>query len=207
MPAVDLTHITFVLDRSGSMDAVRDDAIGGFNAFVEQQRAAPGRATLTLVEFDHEYSTIYRAQAIADVPRLDRDHYIPRGETALYDAVGRGVAETAEHIAALPEADRPMRVVVAILTDGQENASKEYSYERVRAVLAERSTAAGWHVLFLASDLAVAADAERLGTHSRVFEPSRRGTRDAFREVSRIVTSVRTGMPLPRDRDPKKKPN
>jgi hypothetical protein len=206
MPAADLTHITFVLDRSGSMEAVRDDAIGGFNAFVEQQRAAPGQATLTLVQFDHDYSTVYRAQPIAAVPRLDRDHYIPRGETALYDAVGRGVAETAEHIATLPEAERPARVVIAVLTDGQENASKEYSYERVRAILAEKANAAGWHVLFLASDLQVVAAAARMGTQSRVYEPSQRGTRDAFREVSRIVTLVRTGG-LTDENDPKKKPN
>jgi hypothetical protein len=150
---------------------------------------------------------VYRAQPIAAVPRLDRDHYIPRGETALYDAVGRGVAETAEHIATLPEAERPARVVLAVLTDGQENASKEYSYERVRAILAERATAAGWHVLFLASDLQVVAAAARLGTHTHVYERSQRGTRDAFREVSRIVTLVRTGEPLMDEDDPKKKPN
>jgi hypothetical protein len=212
VPAADLTHITLVLDRSGSMDEFRDDAIGGFNAFVEQQRAAPGKATLTFVQFDHEYTTVYHAQPIADVPRLDRDHYIPRGQTALYDAVGRSVAETAEHIAKLPEDERPTRVVVAILTDGHENASKEYSYDRVRAILAEKATAAGWHVLFLASAMDVAASAVRMGvpeSHTTTFEPSRRGTRDAFGHVSRVVTSMRTSTPPapPDDSDPKKKPN
>jgi hypothetical protein len=194
------------------MDSVRDDAIGGFNAFLDQQRATPGKATLTLVQFDHEYTTVYRAQPIADVPRLDRDHFIPRGETALYDAVGRSVAETAEHIASLPEEERPMRVVVAILTDGHENASKEYSYEQVRAVLAEKATAAGWHVLFLAADMEVAAAAARIaGPRSQVgtYERGGRGTRNAFGEASRIVTSVRTGRPWspPDNADPKKKPN
>ena len=213
MPAADLTHITFVLDRSGSMDAVRDDAIGGFNAFIEQQRAAPGKATLTFVQFDHEYTTVYQALPIADVPRLDFDHFIPRGQTALYDAVGRSVAETAEHIARLPEDERPARVVVAILTDGHENSSKEYTYERVRAILAEKATAAGWHVLFLASELDAARSAVGMGvpaSHTTTFQPSSRGTRDAFGHASRIVTSVRTGMPFPPpdDGDPnKKKPN
>jgi hypothetical protein len=210
--AADLTHITLVLDRSGSMDAVRDDAIGGFNAFIDQQRAAPGRATLTLVEFDHEYTTVCRAQPIADVPRMDRDRFIPRGQTALYDAVGRSVAETAEHLASLPEDEKPARVIVAVLTDGQENASKEYSYERVRAILGEKATAAGWHVLFLASDLNVAATAVRMGvpeSHTQTFERSSRGTRDAFTHVSRVVTSMRTGIPEPPpdEGDPKKKPN
>jgi hypothetical protein len=210
--AAGLTHITFVLDRSGSMDSVRDDAIGGFNAFLDQQRGAPDKATLTLVQFDHEYTTVYRAQPIAEVPRLDRDHFIPRGQTALYDAVGRSVAETAEHIASLPENERPTRVVVAILTDGHENASNEYSYEQVRAVLAEKATAAGWHVLFLASDMEAAAAAVRMGvpsSHTGTYQPSGRGTRGAFGEISRVVTRVRTGIAQspPDNDDPKKKPN
>jgi uncharacterized protein YegL len=200
MPDANLTHITLVLDRSGSMDAVRDDAIGGFNSFVEQQRSAPGDATLTLVLFDHEYLTVYRAKPIAEVPQLDRDHFVPRGNTALYDAIGRSVAETAEHVAALPEDTRPSRIVVAILTDGQENASKEYTHDRVRKILSEKAKETGWQILFLASNIDVARAAVDMGfrrENTQHYQDGGRGTRRAFGHVSRIVTSMRTDAPKP----------
>jgi hypothetical protein len=194
VPDSTITHITLVLDRSGSMHSVRDDAIGGFNAFVEQQRRLPGHATLTLIQFDDVFCEMYRAKPIGEVPFLDADTFVPRGSTALYDALGRAVADTLEYVRDLDEGQRPAHVIVAILTDGQENASKEYTHQRVRSIVNEANAKPNWQVLFLASSLAVVEDARQLGVSrqtSMAFNASRKGTRIAFGQISGRVTDVR----------------
>ncbi|MGO9712554.1 MAG: VWA domain-containing protein, partial [Polyangiaceae bacterium] len=92
MPKNDVTHITVVLDRSGSMSSVAADAVGGFNTFLAQQQKLPGAATMTLVQFDHEYQVVHEALNLRDVVPLTKETFVPRGQTALYDAVGRAVA-------------------------------------------------------------------------------------------------------------------
>jgi len=205
MPRQDLTHITLVIDRSGSMQAVCDDAIGGFNAFVEQQRVLSGQATLTLIQFDDRYEEVYRGCPMELAPQLDRDSYIPRGATALYDALGRSLAETVEYVRAMPEPERPSRVVVAILTDGHENASREYTYARVHEVLKRTIALPDWKVVFLASDLDVVKSAEQMGVPpetSVLFERSPRGTLLGFAHISKSVTAARGGpVPPPLDDD------
>lgn len=210
MPKQDLTHVTLVIDRSGSMYSVRDDAIGGFNSFVEQQRTLPGKATLTFVQFDDRYEEVYRAKSMEEVPRLDESTFVPRGTTALYDALGRSLAETLEYVQALQEDERPSNVVIALLTDGHENASREYTYEKVSEVLARVRQKPGWEVIFLGADMDVVRAAERMGVgdgRSQVYDPSHKGTIVAFEYIARSVTSVRTGEAPPSEKDPKKKPN
>jgi hypothetical protein len=103
MSNAELTHITIILDRSGSMASVRDDAIGGFNTCVGEQKKLPGSATLTLVQFDGEYDVVHRAVKLEAVPLMTTDTFVPRGQTALYDAIGRAVAETTEYVRGLEE--------------------------------------------------------------------------------------------------------
>ena len=206
MPDTSLTHITLVLDRSGSMQSVRDDAIGGFNAFIEQQRKVEGRATLTLVQFDDIFEEVFKGKPIAEVPLLDDDSFIPRGSTALYDAVGKSAAETLEYVQRLDEEERPASVIVAVLTDGQENASKEYSHKQVRSVVDQFNAKPGWEILFLAADMAVVRDAQRMGMAgkgSRLYDASKGGTRAAFEVISSRVTMVRSvaSPPPPEDED------
>ncbi len=89
----DYTHITVILDRTGSMESIRDDIIGGFNAFLDEQQKLPGKATMTLVQFDSQdpYEVICRFAPVAEVPKLDRNVYVPRASTPLLDAIGRGI--------------------------------------------------------------------------------------------------------------------
>jgi hypothetical protein len=205
MPNAELTHITIVLDRSGSMDSVRDDAIGGFNTCVGEQKKLPGAATLTLVQFDHAYEVTHRAVNLEAVPVMTTETFVPRGRTALYDAIGRAVAETAEYVQGLAEDARPAKVVVAILTDGRENASRELDHEQIQKLLKER-TAAGWDFWFLGANLDVARTARAIGVDADkafAFESSPRGTRGAFSRMSDGISSSRSRRD-PSDSGPKK---
>lgn len=196
MPDTRATHITVILDRSGSMSSVAADAIGGFNTFLAQQQKLPGAATMTLVQFDHEYQIVHAATNIHDVPVLTPETFVPRGQTALYDAVGRAVADTTVRINALPAADWPT-VVVAILTDGEENGSRELDHTTVQNLIKEK-TAAGWEFLFLGANMDVKKAAGRIGIPAAsaiAFHPSGHGTREAFAVMSEVVSASRRPPP------------
>jgi len=133
----DLTDITLVVDRSGSMNAIREDAEGGVNALIREQARQPGEALLTLVQFDTEYDFVHKGIPIGQVPAYK---LVPRGNTALLDAVGRAMNETGERLATIAEADRPGLVIFVIVTDGQENSSKEFSKAQVKEKIAEQQS-------------------------------------------------------------------
>lgn len=161
----DYTHITVILDRSGSMESIRDDTIGGFNTFLQQQKAEPGQATLTLVQFDTQdpYEVIHKFRPIAQIPPLTAETFVPRASTPLLDAMGRGINDLAKCIADLPEPGRPGKVVMAFVTDGQENSSHEFSKRDIEQMVKEKTEKAGWQFVFLSADLAATADATQLG--------------------------------------------
>ncbi|EWT01366.1 von Willebrand factor A [Intrasporangium oryzae NRRL B-24470] len=144
-----LTHLYFLLDRSGSMESIKDDTEGGFNAFVAEQRATAGECRVTLAQFDNEYEEVYRDRPIADVPRLELR---PRGMTALLDSIGRLVSEAGARLAALPEDERPGSVVVGIMTDGHENASRELTHATVKAMIERQTKEYGWQFLYMGAD-------------------------------------------------------
>ena len=115
MPDPDLTELLSVLDRSGSMESIRDDALGGFNAFLDAQKAIPGAARLSLVLFDHEHRLALDGVSLADVEPLTRETYVPRGTTALLDAVGRTVDSVGARLAATPEAEQEAALTQSVL--------------------------------------------------------------------------------------------
>ncbi len=156
----DLTDITLVIDRSGSMEEIRADAEGGANAFIREQAQQPGEALLTLVQFDDEHEFVHRGIPIKQTPAYT---LVPRGSTALLDAVGRAINETGERLARMPEADRPGLVVFVILTDGEENSSKEFSKARVKEMIQRQQSEYNWQFTFLGADQDAFAEAGRLG--------------------------------------------
>jgi Mg-chelatase subunit ChlD len=137
------TEIVAIIDRSGSMESVKSDAIGGFNNFLEEQKKLPGKATFTLIQFDHEIELKYNGVDISEVQPYTIDTYIPRGMTALYDAISRGIGEASRR-----GANR--KVIVAILTDGHENSSKEVTRQQVSDMISKYETE-GWAIIFLAA--------------------------------------------------------
>jgi len=144
-----LTHIAFLLDRSGSMHSIKDDTEGGFNAFIAEQRQQGGECRVTLAQFDNEYEEVYRDLPLAEVPAL---RLVPRGSTALLDSIGRLVTSTGERLAALPEDERPGIVIVGIMTDGHENASREWTHPAVKALIGQQTKTYGWQFLYLGAD-------------------------------------------------------
>jgi uncharacterized protein YegL len=138
------TDITVVLDRSGSMQATRDDAMQGFNALVEDQKRIAGEAWLSLVQFDDQYQIDYTEQPMAAVPALTRESYQPRGSTALLDAIGRTIDATVHRLSARAPADRPDNVVLVVITDGQENASRRFTPAAISAKIAHHRDAEKW---------------------------------------------------------------
>ncbi len=133
----DYTEIAVVQDKSGSMSSVRDDTIGGFNTFLAEQKKAPGKCTFTLMQFDTTFNLLYTGEDIQKVEPLTHKTYMPGGSTALLDAISRTILTTGQRLEAMKEEERPARVIVAILTDGQENASQEFGGPSGRAKVFE----------------------------------------------------------------------
>jgi hypothetical protein len=163
-----LTEIAYILDRSGSMQSMQEPAVAAFNDFIKIQLDVPGDARLTLVQFDDAYEVPIAATPIREVPQLTAATYTPRGRTALLDAIGRTVIETDRRITALPEAEKPGKVILTIFTDGQENASREYTATHISDLIRLYRDTKGWEFLFLAAnqDAIANAAAMNMDTHS-----------------------------------------
>jgi hypothetical protein len=141
-----------IIDRSGAMESIRGDAIGGFNAFIKEQKKQREPTRVTLELFDDQFVRVYKAMPIDETAQLDCETFVPRGSTALLDAIGRSLANAYVRINSLAKADRPKSVVVTILTDGQENSSVEFGYHSISELIAKRRTEGKWEFVFLGAN-------------------------------------------------------
>jgi len=192
------THIEIIciIDRSGSMGAIRSDAIGGFNTFLEEQKKEAGTARLSLVLFDHEYEVRYHAVPLQDVVPLDNKTYVPRGTTALLDAVGRTIDDVGKRLSQTEESERPDQVIVAILTDGLENASTDYTWDRVSKMIEHQRQKYSWEFIFLAANQDAIATAGRMAIlkeDAMEFEATDTGIHQAFAQMTHAVSKKRSG--------------
>ncbi|MDA0766198.1 MAG: VWA domain-containing protein [Verrucomicrobia bacterium] len=190
----DLTEIAYILDRSGSMNAMTEPAIAGFNHFLKDQAEAPGKARLTLVLFDDEYLVPHRSLPIGQVPPLDTTTYVPRSMTALFDAIGRTIEDLGKQLAALPEEERPGQVIVAIFTDGLENASTDYDLKKISKMIKHQQDAYKWSFLFLAANQDAIATAAQMGiarTNSSTVQFSQKGVTSSSASFSRKMKAMR----------------
>ncbi len=188
------TEIVCILDRSGSMSAIRNDTIGGFNEFLARQKKVAGEARLTLVLFDDQYEVVHSGVNLKAVAPLTEDTFVPRGTTAMLDAIGRTLSTLVDRIAKASPSERPGKVIIAILTDGQENASRKYNRQTIFDMIAKLRAKRGGEFVFLAANQDAMAEAESLSIDpesSLEFEPDAEGTRNAFRGMSNIFTGKR----------------
>lgn len=157
-----LSEIVYILDRSGSMQPMQEAAVSAFNDFLAAQLTVPGQARLTLVQFDDAYEVPVAARDLPEVPQLTAATYVPRGSTALLDAICRTVQETDRRIEALAEADKPAKVIVAVFTDGFENASRHFTSSAISDLIRRYREEKGWEFLFLAANQHAIASAAAL---------------------------------------------
>lgn len=164
MPNEQYTKIITILDESGSMHATRKDTIGGYNNFIEEQRKIPGTADITLYTFSNKARSVLNNVSIhKDEALISLDQYVPKGNTALYDAVGRAITETGKILSAIPEQWRPAKVVVVIITDGEENASTDYTREQIKKMIEHQSSVYSWQFVFLGANQDAFAESAKIG--------------------------------------------
>lgn len=184
------TEIITITDRSGSMETIRRDVIGGYNRFLAEQQALPGAARLTYTQFDTQYDVIYQGMPLAAAPQLDDKTFVPRGSTALLDAIGRTLVEQGKRI---HDENWAERVIVAIITDGAENASREYNRAQIKEMIAHAQQH-DWHFVFLAANQDAFAEAASYGISAattRNFTASAAGVKAAYADTSLLVGQLR----------------
>ena len=187
------THILCIVDRSGSMQPIAGDAMGGYNTFIESQRRLPGEAVLSLVLFDHEYQRLCDAVPLAEAPMLDAGNYVPRGTTALLDAIGRGIEQL--RAAGVRDGAPRERVIVAILTDGYENASTDYTQAMVAGRIDEMRLKHDWEFIYLGANqdaIAVAAQMNIRADRSASFDATPAGVAQAYHRMNEFVACSRS---------------
>ena len=188
------TDITVVLDRSGSMASVRDDTIGGFNSFLQEQKAVSGSARVSLVQFDDQYESVYECRDVQDAPDLSPRTFVPRGSTALLDAIGRTLNATGARLAALPEAARPEKVLLVVMTDGLENASREFSARQVFDMITHQRDKYQWEVVFIGANQDAVLTGASYGlpaSNALDYAATPAGTRHALSILSKATTKMR----------------
>lgn len=146
------TQIIVVLDRSGSMQCIKGDTIGGFNQFLEEQKKQKGKAEMSLILFDDQYDVVFQRLDIQDVKDLTENTFMPRGMTALLDAIGKTINSTYGDIKSSKKKDRPEQVVFVVVTDGYENASKEFTREAIFNMITEMKEKNKWQFMFLGAN-------------------------------------------------------
>jgi len=161
-----LTEIICVLDRSGSMCSIINDAIGGFNSFLQsQQNLEEGEAKMTIAMFDDQYELICESKKIAKVKAFDNTTYVPRGSTALNDAIGKTIQTVAENFDKRKKGQQPENVIFVILTDGDENSSREYDLTMIKKMIEKQEKESKWEFVFLSSDVNAFQQGAGYGIH------------------------------------------
>lgn len=193
------TELVFILDRSGSMSGLESDTIGGYNAMLEKQKKEAGEATVTTVLFDDKYELLHdRIDLKGIAPITDREYYV-RGCTALLDAIGKTIQKIANVQKHTSPENRADKVLFVITTDGMENASREYTYDKIRALVERQKQEYGWEFLFLGANIDAAAEAKRFGIsedRAVTYKCDAAGTALNYDVISEAVCHVRASRPL-----------
>ena len=190
------TDITIILDRSGSMEDRRSDAIGGFNALVDDQKVQPGVTALSLVQFDTSYEVSFTAKPPVDAPPLTMETYTPAGGTALLDAMAKTIHATGQRLAAMAEADRPQKVIVVVITDGEENSSRQFTYPQVNEMIGHQRDVYKWEFIFVGTNQDAIASASKIGIQpgsALTYGTSGRAARAAMSAVSVSLSERQAG--------------
>lgn len=198
-----MTEFVFILDCSGSMAGLEQDTIGGFNAMLAKQRKEPGEAVVSTVLFDSNSTVIHDRVPITQVPDLTEEDYFVRGCTALLDAVGGAIHHIGNVHKYARKEDVPDKTLFIITTDGMENASKHYTYDKVRHMIERQKERYGWEFIFLGANIDAAAEAGKFGIDASMaadYHCDKAGTALNYEVISEAISNVRTcAAPLSAD--------
>lgn len=198
----ELTEIVFILDRSGSMSGLESDTIGGYNAMLEKQKAAPGQAIVSTVLFDDRCEVLHdRLNIKTVVPMSDKEYFV-RGSTALLDAVGGAIHHIGNIHKYAREEDRPEKTLFIITTDGMENASRRYNYDRVKIMIERQKEKHGWEFIFLGANIDAVDVADRFGIgadRAANYHADGEGTQLNYDVVSEAICSFRESKSINAD--------
>jgi len=193
-----LTEIVFILDRSGSMSGLEADTIGGFNSMIARQKKEAGEAYVSTILFDDSSEVLHDRIPMDKVPVMTEEEYYVRGCTALLDAVGGAIHHIANVHKYAREEDRPEKTLFVITTDGMENASKRYSYEKVQAMIKREQEKYGWEFIFIGANIDAVQEAGRFGIRKERavnYMHDEQGTEALYRSVGNAVCAVRNAEP------------
>lgn len=198
----DLTELIFILDRSGSMGGLESDTIGGYNAMLKKQMEAEGSAYITTVLFDDEYELLHDRINLKGVKPITEKEYFVRGTTALLDAVGKSIQKIVNVQRNTSNDEKAEKVLFVITTDGLENASREYSYTKVRAMIEKQKSRYGWEFIFLGANIDAVSEAEKFGIDSSraaQFHNDKDGIELNYKVVSEAICELRSSKTISRD--------
>lgn len=191
------TELIFLLDRSGSMQGLEEDTMGGFNSMLKQQKQQQGNCRVTTVLFDDRYELLHDRLPLDVVRPLTGKQYHVRGTTALLDAMGRTITRFGELHKHLNKGDRAQKVVVVIITDGMENASRAYGYEQVKRLVSRQRDRFGWEFIFLGANIDAIGTADSMGIHAERaanYHADEMGLPLVYEAVSRTIGHMRAGI-------------
>lgn len=194
-----LTEIVFILDRSGSMSGLEADTIGGFNSLINKQKKEPGEALISTILFDDEIQVLHNRIPLEKIPPMTEDDYYVCGCTALLDAVGSAAEHIAEIHRNMDKRAQPEKTVFIITTDGMENASRTYTYDKVKEIIERQKKRFGWEFLFLGANIDAADTAGQFGIspdHAANFHCDSVGTAINYQVLSDAIVQVRACEPL-----------
>lgn len=197
-----LTELVFILDRSGSMSGLESDTIGGYNTLLQKQKKEPGEAVITTVLFDDKYELLHDRINLRGIEPITDKEYFVRGSTALLDAVGKTINKIGNVQKNTIEDERAEHVMFVITTDGMENASREFSYEKVRQMIEHQKNKYDWEFIFLGANIDAIAAAERFGIskdRAANYNADSEGTLLNYEVISQTVSCMRESHTIPED--------
>ena len=189
-----LTELVFILDKSGSMEHLTDDTIGGFNSMIEQQKQEDGEAYVTTVLFSSFSQVLHDHVNIQDVQPITKKDYVPMGMTALLDAIGNTINSIGKRLSDTPEDERPEKVVFVITTDGMENASQEHTRSQIKAAIEHQQDKYSWVFMFLGANIDAVSEGSSLGIksgYSKTYTASGIGTQSVYKATSDVISCAR----------------
>lgn len=189
-----LTELVFILDRSGSMAGLESDTIGGYNALLAKQKKNPGEVLLTTVLFDDRYELLHDRIDLQKVQSITEKEYFVRGCTALLDAIGRTINKIGHAQSIIAEDERAEQVMLVITTDGMENASSEFSYEKIKDMINHQRKKYNWEFIFLGANIDAIETANRFGIdkeRATNYHADHEGTLLNYQVISETVSSLR----------------